>query len=79
MNTITLDQLIPLLPELLLALAAMIVMLLPRRAGKAAWGIAAATLAAAAVMCAVLWGVDAELLGGAYRWTASACLRRSCC
>lgn len=67
MNSITLDQLIPLLPELLLVLAAIIIMLLPRKAGKAAWVISAATLAAAAVMCAMLWGVEADLLGSAYR------------
>lgn len=37
MNSLTLEQLILLLPELLLLLMAIFVMLLPRRAHKMAW------------------------------------------
>lgn len=67
-----LDQLILLLPEVLLAAMAIIVMLLPRGARKMAWVLAAVALGAALLMEASLWGVDTEALGGAWQINAFA-------
>lgn len=60
-------QVILLLPEILLAAVAIIIMLLPRGAHKLAWGLAAMAVAAAALMEISLWGVDTAALGGAWQ------------
>lgn len=62
-----LGQVILLLPEILLAAVAIIVMLLPRGAHKAAWLLAAMAVGAAALMEISLWGVETEALGGAWQ------------
>jgi NADH-quinone oxidoreductase subunit N len=66
MSSITLEQLILLLPEILLAVMAMIIMLLPKKAHTLAWALAAGALAVDAAMCLSLWGVDTDILGGSY-------------
>lgn len=63
----TLDQLILLLPELLLALSAVIIMLLPKRANRLAWAVCAVSLLTASLMELSLWGINAEALGGAWQ------------
>lgn len=67
MSSLTLDQLILLLPELLLLLVAIIIMLLPKKAHNFAWALAAVALAVDTLMCAALWGIEADIMGGAYR------------
>lgn len=62
-----LDQLIIILPQLLLALVAVIVMLLPRQAQKLAWLLATAAVGVAALMTVSLWGIEADILGGAWQ------------
>ncbi len=66
MNSLTLEQLIMLLPELLLLVLAVIIMLLPERARTMAWLVAAGGLAADLLMCLSLWGVNDYIMGGAY-------------
>lgn len=61
------DQLILLLPEILLAAMAIIVMLLPRGAHKVAWLLSAVAVGAALLMEMSLWGIEAEALGGAWQ------------
>lgn len=60
-------QMILLLPEILLAAVAIIVMLLPRGAHKAAWVLAAMAVGAASLMEISLWGVETEALGGVWQ------------
>lgn len=66
MSFFTPDQLILLLPELLLAFMAVVVMLLPRKAHTLAWGLTVMALALDTAMCAALWGVDRLILGGGF-------------
>ncbi len=66
MNSLTLEQLIMLLPELLLLVLAVIIMLLPERARTMAWLVAVGGLAADLLMCLSLWGVNDYIMGGAY-------------
>ncbi len=66
MNSLTLEQLILLLPELLLLLMAIFVMLLPRRAHKMAWLFAAGGLAVDLLMCLSLWNTNVVIMDGAY-------------
>lgn len=66
MNSLTLEQLILLLPELLLLLMAIFVMLLPRRAHKMAWLLASGGLAVDLAMCLSLWNTNVVIMDGAY-------------
>ncbi len=66
MSSLTLEQLIMLLPELLLLVLAVIIMLLPGRGRKMAWLVAAGGLAADLLMCLSLWDVNEFILGGGY-------------
>lgn len=66
MSFLTPDQLILLLPEILLAFMAVVVMLLPRRAHTLAWGLTTLALALDMAMCAALWGIDKLILGGGF-------------
>lgn len=66
MNSLTLEQLILLLPELLLLVLAVVIMLLPKQARGFAWVLAAGGLAVDTIMCLSLWGVDQLVLGGAF-------------
>lgn len=60
------EQVILLLPEILLAAMAIIVMLLPRGAHRLACALAAVAVGSAALMEVSLWGVDTVALGGAW-------------
>lgn len=66
MNSLTLEQLMLLLPELLLLVLAIIIMLLPRRAHKMAWLLASVGLAVDLLMCLSLWDTNYVILDGAY-------------
>lgn len=66
MSYMTPDQLILLMPEALLAIMAVVVMLLPRRAHTLSWAITTLALGLDIAMCVALWGIDTLILGGGF-------------
>lgn len=67
MDSQIVTQLLLVLPEILLAFSAIIIMLLPRNAHKMSWQIAAVGIFLATVIEIQVWGIQADVLGGAYR------------